>query len=117
MAYSEKYNSLTNRVASFYDAADYDAMWLQAVSILEVGGPDALEVRDLFPQAANNWFGVSGWVALDENGDRRAQIFDIWGYTEDGFQSWGQYNGRDIEVTWYDNLLAEVGIVRPTQME
>jgi branched-chain amino acid transport system substrate-binding protein len=113
-SYSSRYNSLTGRVASFYDAAQYDAMFIQAASILQVGGPDPLEVRDLFPKVANNWFGTSGWLSLDENGDRKAQIFDIWGYTEDSFQSWGQYNGRDIEVTWYDDLLAEVGLVRPS---
>lgn len=116
-SFETRFNTLTSRIAGFYDAAQYDAMWLQAITILEVGGPDALTVRDLYPQTANNWWGISGWCSLDENGDRKAQIFDIWGYTDkdpNGFQSWGQYNGRDIEVTWYDDLLAADGLVRPS---
>jgi len=113
--YSERFNALTGRVAGFYDASDYDAMWIQALSIMEAGSFAAADVALVFPVAASNFWGTSGWVDLDENDDRKAQIFDIWGYTDDGaFQSWGSYNGRDVEVTWYDDLLAESGLVRPS---
>lgn len=113
-SFQERFNVLTSRVAGFYDAAGYDGMWIQSLSILEAGSEEASSVTKVFPTVSSNFWGTSGWVDLDENGDRKAQIFDIWGYTEDGFQSWGTYNGRDIEVTWYDDLLTEVGLIRPS---
>jgi len=113
-SFEDRFNALTGRVAGFYDAAEYDAMWLQALSIMEASSYVADDVAPVFQVAASNYYGASGWCDLDENGDRKAQIFDIWGYTDDGFQSYGIYDGRVIEITWFDNLLAEVGLVRPS---
>jgi hypothetical protein len=114
-----RFNPLTGRVLGFYQSSLYDGIWITAASILEVGGYQSDYIADLaivYQNVANNWFGTSGWCSLDENGDRLPQIFDIWGYsTTDsrGFQSWGQYNGRDIIVTWNDELLAAEGLTRP----
>ncbi len=113
-SFEDRFKTLTGRVAGFYDASEYDAMWIQALSILEAGSYDASDVTPVYQVAASNFWGASGWVDLDENGDRKAQIFDIWGYTDDGFQAYGSYNGRDIEVTWFDDLLAAEGLVRPS---
>ncbi|MBN2336658.1 hypothetical protein JXL21_13960 [Candidatus Bathyarchaeota archaeon] len=84
-----------------------------ALSILETGSTAAEPVNDVILPVARNFYGSSGWVDLDENGDRKPGIFDIWGYTEDSFQSWGQYNGIEIRVNWYDDLLAEAEVTRP----
>jgi ABC-type branched-subunit amino acid transport system substrate-binding protein len=114
-----RFNPLTGRVLGFYQSSLYDGIWITAASILEVGGYQSDYIADLaivYQNVANNWFGTSGWCSLDENGDRLPQIFDIWGYsTTDsrGFQSWGQYNGRDIIVTWNDELPAAEGLTRP----
>ena len=35
----------------------------------------------LLPKVAYNYFGVTGWKALDENGDLKYQDYSIWKYT------------------------------------
>jgi len=65
--------------------------------------------------------GISGWMALDENGDRMPQMFDIWGFYENPevpeeylFRKFGSYDGRIIEVNWDDAALEYyAGITRP----
>lgn len=110
----EKYFDLVEQTASFYTATGYDAGWLLSLSILEAGSVDADDVAPLWPAVGRNFFGASGWVDLDENGDRKPGIFDIWGFTDDGgFTNWGQYNGIEISVTWDDVKLQAAGINRP----
>jgi branched-chain amino acid transport system substrate-binding protein len=112
----ERYFDLVAQPASFYTAAGVDAKWCIALSILEAGSMDANDVAPLWPTVPRNFWGASGWVDLDENGDRKPGIFDIWGFSDlydEGFTSWGQYNGIEISVTWDDAKLAENGIVRP----
>ncbi len=111
----ERYFALVGQQATFYTATKYDSAWLIALSVIEAGSIDANDVAPLWPGISNNFFGASGWVDLDENGDRKPGIFDIWGYTDDGFTIYGQYNGIEIAVNWYDDVLDEQGIVRPGQ--
>ena len=99
--------------ASFYIAADYDAAWCLALSAIETGSVDANDIYPCWPEVPRNFYGASGWVDLDDNGDRKPGIFDIWGYVDDTFTSWGQYNGIEISVQWDDAKLAEEGVTRP----
>jgi branched-chain amino acid transport system substrate-binding protein len=110
----DEYTAKTAQQAGFYTAANYDVCWTQALSILEAGSTEASDVVEVWPEVPRNFWGASGWCDLDENGDRKPGIFDIWGYTDDNsFQSWGIYNGIEIKVTWYDDLLAASGVTRP----
>ncbi len=77
---------------------------------------DANAIPHLWPTVPRNYFGTSGWVDLDENGDRAAGVFDIWGFSAEsdvGFTSYGQYSGIDLSVTWNDAELAANGFSRP----
>ena len=110
----EAYYSLVQQTASFYTATGYDAGWSVALSVVEAGSVDANDVAPLWPTVPRSYFGASGWVDLDENGDRKPGIFDIWDFTDDGgFTNWGQYNGIEIRITWDDAKLSAAGIVRP----
>ena len=116
MSLDERYFDLVAQPASFYTSTDYDAAYALSLSIIEAGSVDANVVAPLWPTVPNNYFGTGGWVQLDENGDRAAGVFDIWGFsTEDpnGFQSYGQYSGIDLSVTWDDAALAANGFTRP----
>jgi len=108
----DRYYDLVAQPASFYTATDYDAAWIIALSILQAQSTDANRVAEIFPDVAKNYFGASGWVDLDENGDRKPGLFDIWGFTEDGFTSYGQYNGIEESVAWDDAALAANGFSR-----
>jgi branched-chain amino acid transport system substrate-binding protein len=111
----EEYFDLVAQPASFYTAADYDAAWSLALSVIEVSSIKADDVVEAWPDTPRNFYGASGWVDLDDNGDRKPGIFDIWGFTGDGesFTSYGQYNGIEIVVNWDDATLTENGFSRP----
>ena len=77
----EGFKDLVAQPASFYTATDYDAAWCIALSTIEAGSIDANDVAPLWPTVPRNFFGASGCVDLDENGDRAAGVFDIWGFS------------------------------------
>ncbi len=107
------YYAEVQQAASFYTATDYDAAWSLALSVIQTGSVKANDVVEAWPDVPRNYFGASGWVDLDDNGDRKPAMFDIWGFTDDGFTSFGKYDGVKIEVMWDDAKLVELGIVRP----
>ena len=109
----EDYYSAVAQQASFYTAADYDAAWALALSAIEAGSIEAHNIAPTWPDVPRNFYGASGWVDLDDNGDRKPGIFDIWGYIDDTFTNWGQYNGIEISVSWDDAKLAANGVTRP----
>jgi hypothetical protein len=91
-----------------------------AKCILETGSTDAADIAETIIPTSHLTYGLTGWMTLDENGDRMPQIFDIWGFYEDPktgeylFRKWGTYDGRTLEVTWDDQALAEyAGLTRP----
>lgn len=112
----ERYKALVAQPASFYTGSDYDAAYALALSVIEAGSIDANDIAPLWPTVPRNYYGTSGWVDLDDNGDRAAGVFDIWGFSEiaaEGFTSYGQYSGIDLSVTWDDVALAANGFTRP----
>ena len=69
---------------------------------------------------SQEYYGLSGWMGLDENGDRLPNIYDIWGFYEDpdtgeySFMKFGSYNGQSGTLRWDDDALANyAGITRP----
>jgi ABC-type branched-subunit amino acid transport system substrate-binding protein len=109
----EDYYDAVGQPASFYTSADYDAGWSLALSAIEASSTSASDIAPLWPTVPRNFYGASGWVDLDNNGDRKPGIFDIWGYTADGFTSYGQYNGIELTVNWNDVALEANGFTRP----
>jgi|GEM_PF-279331 len=56
----------------------YDIVWVYALSLLEVDDYDSDAVKAVLPTVARNYFGASGWIELDDTGDRKAGDYDIW---------------------------------------
>lgn len=118
MSFEERYYEKTQFMPSFYSAVEYDAAWLLMKSALETSSMEASNIADVLIDVSYKHHGLSGWLMLTPEGDRAAQIFDIWGYMEqdDGtiwFQKWGQYDGRTIVVTWDDAKILAAGIDAP----
>ncbi|GAG29975.1 unnamed protein product, partial [marine sediment metagenome] len=116
--FEEIYYAKTLYMPSFYTASQYDAAWLLVETILKTASTDASVIAEALIPTSHMMHGISGWMALDENGDRAAQIFDIWGFYERTpgdiwFQKWGTYDGRSIEVIWYDGKIIAAGIDAP----
>jgi len=60
--------------------------------------PDA--VRAVLPEVTESFFGASGWIDLDEAGDRRAGDYFIWQITEAGWELAGTYVLATDSVEW-----------------
>jgi len=117
-SFEERYYAETQFMPGFYSAVEYDAAWMLMKSILETSSMDAPDIADVLIPVSYKHHGISGWCMLTAEGDRAAQVFDIWGYYEkpDGeiwFQKWGQYDGRTIEVSWDDAKILAAGIDAP----
>ncbi len=88
-----------------YSYAVYDIVWVYALSLLKVDKYDAEAVRAVIPEVAASFFGASGWIDLDENGDRKAGDYVIWKIVEisPGKYDWkivGKYILATDSVQW-----------------
>jgi len=88
-----------------YSYAVYDIVWAYALAILRTDSTDPAVIKEALPEAAGSFFGSSGWIALDENGDREAGDYDIWQIVETspGTFEWdiiGKYILATDSVEW-----------------
>jgi len=117
--FEEKYIALTGEMLGYYTTMQYDACWLLAESIIETGSADAGVIAENLIPVSEGLYGLSGCLALDENGDRLPQLYEIKGFYEDPIAheylegTFGSYDGRIIEVNWDDAFLEYTGITRP----
>ena len=103
----------------YYTAFQYDACWLLAETIIETGSADACVIADSLIPISDSIYGLTGCLALDENGDRLPQLYDIKGFYEDPATgeykegTFGSYDGNTTEVIWDNAFLKYTGITRP----
>jgi ABC-type branched-subunit amino acid transport system substrate-binding protein len=74
-----------------YAISVYDAVWVLATTVADfpVTATDFSSMKARFSEQANRYFGISGPVMLDVNGDRSSGAFDYWGIVnEGGTYSW-----------------------------
>jgi len=65
--------------------AVYDAVWIAALAYLSAGSSaDFDRLKNAFTQAAGSFYGATGWVALNDAGDRRFGNFDFYGIRPSG---------------------------------
>jgi len=88
-----------------YSYNAYDAMWVVAQAIMISGKYDAEVIKDLLPQIVEHYYGASGRISLDENGDRVPlsyyYLYEI--VKTDGGYEWkvtGNFNPKTNEITW-----------------
>jgi len=77
LEFKQEFNSRFGDNPDTYTCNSYDAAWVIVLSIIQVGEYDAEKVAKVFASVANNYFGVSGWTVLDENGDRVGGDYEI----------------------------------------
>ena len=112
--FEDDYYAMTNQYAAFYDGTGVDGSTLLALNVLETGGTDADAIKEHFIPKARSYFGMTGWIDLDDNGDRKPGTFEIFGYYERdgevGFQKYGEYDGVTLQLNWNEAALDEQGI-------
>jgi ABC-type branched-subunit amino acid transport system substrate-binding protein len=77
---------------TFYDACIYDICWIYAKSVLESASVSTENIKSVMPEVTSQYFGVTGWCNLNEDGDRYSVDYDIMSYDEVfGWRTWGTY--------------------------
>ena len=80
-AFLEWFRSKYGREPTPFAAYAYDAAYLACLAVTMAGKYDGAAIKNVLPIVADNYFGVTGWKALDENGDLKYQDYSIWKYT------------------------------------
>jgi len=105
----DRYFALVSQPFGYYSACSYDVGWILTSTILESQSVDAIDLIPLQTPAAYRQWGASGWNRLNEDGDRYASNYQIWGYGDlgDGVQNvvYGMYDSTLDMVTWEVDLL------------
>jgi len=91
-----------------YALGAYDDVWLGALSILDCGANSGSCVQQVLPSVAANYFGVTGWTALNAAGDRNGGDFQI-GCVEaaPAAANWylcGGWSATSNSVTWVSGM-------------
>ncbi len=97
--------NVLGREPDSYSYAVYDVVWAYALCLLTVDKYDPEAIKEVLPNVTNGMFGASGWVDLDEAGDRRQGDYDVWGIKEaaTGVYEWeniGTWATMTDSVTW-----------------
>ncbi len=95
---------LLGRETDAYSYNTYDIIWALALSIDQVGY-DSAAVKDVLPGIVMEWSkdnGASGYIELNEYGDRSFANYDVVMLTEDlaGWYTPGFFDGLTREITW-----------------
>jgi branched-chain amino acid transport system substrate-binding protein len=107
---AERYTALTESIFGFYQACATDIAWVIAQAVLETQSSDArplvaTDIIEVIPDITSRFFGYSGWCLLNENGDRFASNYDIWGYGyvngEPSSIIYGLYDAATGQITWF----------------
>ena len=83
----------------------YDDVWLAALATLQAGFNDGIKIQAVMLSVASNYFGVTGQMLLDANGDRAASVssYQIWKVvTVNGSPAWviaGIWDGASDTIT------------------
>ncbi|RLF37629.1 MAG: hypothetical protein DRN03_01920 [Thermoplasmata archaeon] len=82
----------------------YDALWVVTKCILIAGKYDSDAIKAILPTVAESTFGASGWIKLNEAGDREIGDYNLWAIIQvDGQYQWakvGYYAASTDSVTW-----------------
>lgn len=82
----------TNLEPDAFALAVYDAVWVVARGYIASGAPHDIEkLKQAITTAAATGYGATGWMVLNEAGDRRHGDFDFWAIRlEDGVPHWSR---------------------------
>ena len=75
----ERVKAKLGRKPDSYAYAAYDALWIATTSIIMTGNTDDIKaLKTAINKTANTYYGVTGWTALNEAGDRDNGNYSFW---------------------------------------
>lgn len=84
----------------------YDIPWLFATILPQLNNPeDVAELRARFVALSEQFIGATGWVVLNEAGDRKYSDFDIWQLQTNGEASYWAHMGTYLRNPGYDGYI------------
>jgi branched-chain amino acid transport system substrate-binding protein len=93
-------------VCDQFCAGAYDDVWLAALATLQAGSYNGTRIQSMLLTVASNYFGITGWLELDQNGDRVASLYEVWKVALIGSNStpsWvfaGRWDSTTDMMTW-----------------
>jgi branched-chain amino acid transport system substrate-binding protein len=100
----DKIVSQLGRTAPPYAFNAYDALWVVALCLMATDKYDADAIIAVMPSILKNYYGASGYIVLDETGDRIAVDYELTEIlAKDGTYEWavtGMYYGTTGEIVW-----------------
>lgn len=97
-AVADTVKNKTGILPDAYSLAVYDALWVIARTVSAFPEPsnDFIKVKQTFQMEANQFYGITGPMYLNDAGDRSKGNFDYWGIVnEKGTYKW-KWLGRSI---------------------
>ncbi|HJS82080.1 MAG TPA: hypothetical protein VJ742_04510, partial [Nitrososphaera sp.] len=67
-----------------YAEVGYDALWVISLAYDKAGKADFTILRDTIVQTANSYQGITGNIRLDDAGDRKVGLYDLWSVHQNG---------------------------------
>jgi branched-chain amino acid transport system substrate-binding protein len=106
-AFITEFNASAGETPDSYAINAYDATWVAALTVLEVGN-NGQAIQQALPSIANNYFGASGWTQLQPSGDEAPVGYDIYEVqTVSGTTQWvlaGTYSAATDAITWQPGM-------------
>jgi len=96
------------REPTIYAYGAYDSVWVVALALAAVNEYDAMKVKEVLPQVAASYFGATGNIVLNENGDLAVADYSLWRPVKtDGTVEWvevGVYYYATDSVEWREGF-------------
>jgi len=83
-----------------YALATYDAAWIAALAILQVGTYNATAIKAALPTVCSFFWGATGNPAINSSGDRVTMDMDFWAVVQGQWLEVGSYSAVSKQVTW-----------------
>ena len=101
---TEKIKSETGSAPEPYAYNTYDEVWAIAYALLAVNKYDSETVKNVLPDILQHYYGASGYIVLDKNGDRVVESYELTEIvkTASGFEwrATGTYMTATGEIIW-----------------
>ncbi|TMI38743.1 hypothetical protein E6H23_09835 [Candidatus Bathyarchaeota archaeon] len=107
LQFYHRFNSLyPGQSCDQYCLGAYDDVWLSALATLQAGSYDGTKIQAIISTVASNYYGLTGWIEFDTNGDRVPPSYQIWKIAIEGSASepsWvlaGTWDASSDSITW-----------------
>jgi ABC-type branched-subunit amino acid transport system substrate-binding protein len=109
--YEEKVGSVPTPSRMYLEAARYDAMWIMALSVIDVNSSRTDDVKDVLPEVCAEYVGVIGNCTLNSYGDRISADYDVYKWdkveNETEFVNIGHYDSENSRFRMFAKPIME----------